>query len=83
MLFRSETGIMNLVLYAKVFDQFRLIARHSTLLLAHGKVERQVTPPKPTSLAGRQSVPIIHVVVSAVERLDRPGGFVAASRDFH
>ncbi|MGE0325710.1 MAG: error-prone DNA polymerase, partial [Polyangiaceae bacterium] len=79
----DETGIMNLVLYAKIFEQFRLIARHSTLLLAHGKIERQVTPPKATSLAASQSVPIIHVVVSAVERLDRPGGFVSASRDFH
>ncbi len=79
----DETGIMNLVLYAKTFDKFRLIARHSTLLLAYGKIERQVTPPKATSLAASQSVPIIHVVVSEVERLDRPGGFVSASRDFH
>ncbi len=86
----DETGVMNLIFYARVFEQFRLIARHSTLLLAYGKLERQVTPAKPGSTSPasmRASVPIIHVVVSQVERLDRPAaakaGLRARSRDFH
>ncbi len=37
----DETGSANLIVYPSVFEQFHLVARHATLLLARGEVERQ------------------------------------------
>ncbi|HVW28925.1 MAG TPA: OB-fold nucleic acid binding domain-containing protein, partial [Polyangiaceae bacterium] len=75
----DETGTMNLVLYSGTFDKFHLAARHATLLLARGKVERQVTPPRPREVG--QATPVIHVLVKRLERLD--AGVKSRSRDFH
>ena len=83
----DETGIANLVLYDRVFKEYRLAARNGGTLLVRGKVERYVTPPVPgatVGIASRPSVPIIHVIVEYVERLDVPGrGIKMRSRDFH
>jgi error-prone DNA polymerase len=76
----DETGTTNLILYERVFEQFHLAARHAALLLARGKVERQVTPVRPGEVGG--ATPIVHLVVEHLERLDVPG-VDSVSRDFH
>jgi error-prone DNA polymerase len=78
----DETGTMNLVLFGQVFERYRAVARHSTLLFARGKLERQLSPPMPGQL-GRPT-PVIHVVVEHLERLDQsPATPRVSSRDFH
>ena len=73
----DETGFVNLILWNAVYERLRLIARHSTLLLAHGKVERDRE-------ATAAEVPILHVIVEDLERLDRPEAKLRKqSRDFH
>jgi error-prone DNA polymerase len=76
----DETGTLNLVLWSRVFEQFYLAARHATLLLARGKVERHVTEPRPGEVGA--ATPIIHVIAEHLERIDIPGVEVS-SRDFH
>jgi error-prone DNA polymerase len=78
----DETGFANLILYSRVFDAHYLAARHATLLLAAGKVERQVTPVRPGEVG--EATPIVHLVVEHLTRLDVPGHDVRSrSRDFH
>jgi error-prone DNA polymerase len=78
----DETGIGNLILYSRVFEKFEHVARHATLLLARGKVERQVTPPRPGEVGA--ATPVVHLIVQHVERLDVPGQDIeSVSRDFH
>jgi error-prone DNA polymerase len=76
----DETGTMNLVLYSGIFDKYYLAARHATLMLARGKVERQVTPQRPEEVGA--ATPVIHVLVEHLERLDVQG-VQSRSRDFH
>jgi error-prone DNA polymerase len=76
----DETGSMNLVLWSRVFEEHYLPARHAQLLLAFGKVERQVTEPRPNEVG--RATPIVHVIVERLERLDVPG-IESRSRDFH
>jgi error-prone DNA polymerase len=74
----DETGHANLILYRHVFERYHWEARHSTLLLAHGEVEREV------KLRDTKDTPVIHVIVQSVERLDVPGRSLGSmSRDFH
>ena len=76
----DETGTMNLVLYARVFEEHYLVARHASLVLARGKVERHVTAQRPGEVG--VATPVIHVVVERLARLD--GLEVETSlRDFH
>jgi error-prone DNA polymerase len=67
----DESGVANLVVQKRVFDEHYVIARHAKILLVHGRVERQGE--------------VVHVLVRRMERLDLPGGepLVAPSRDFH
>lgn len=66
----DETGIANLIVWPKVFEHFRRVARMSTILLARGKVERQGD--------------VVHVHVSFLESLDgEMEGMESVSRDFH
>jgi len=64
----DETGFINLILYARVFDQFRRVATTSSLLGAHGKIERDGD--------------VIYVIVERLEALARKQ-FPSMSRDFH
>jgi error-prone DNA polymerase len=81
----DESGFANLILWRAVYEKFRLPARHSSILLAHGEVERQVRadgsnlqPPDSPEF------PVIHLIVRSLERLDVPGRDIrSASRDFH
>ena len=73
----DETGIANLILYRDVFERYHLAARHSSILLVHGEVERPKGKLDP-------EYDVIHVIVRSLERLDVPGRDVqVVSRDFH
>ena len=41
----DETGFLNLVLWNRVYEQYRLPARHASIMLARGTIERQGRPP--------------------------------------
>jgi error-prone DNA polymerase len=78
----DETGTMNLVIFSHVFERYRNVARHSTLLFARGKLERQITRPMPDQV-GRPT-PVVHIVVEHLERLDQTEAKPRVrSRDFH
>jgi error-prone DNA polymerase len=64
----DETGFINLILYARVFDAFRHVATTSSLLMAHGKIERDGE--------------VLYVIVERLEPLERRS-FPSMSRDFH
>jgi len=79
----DETGFANLILWRAVYEQFRLPARHSSILLAHGEVERQVRADG-SNLPGGADAAVIHLIVRSLSRLDVPGQDIrAVSRDFH
>jgi error-prone DNA polymerase len=67
----DETGTLNLVLYAHVFERYELVARHAGILLARGRVDRRGD--------------VVHIRVHHLERLDMPHGepLTVRSRDFH
>jgi error-prone DNA polymerase len=64
----DETGIINLVLFSHVFERYRQQARHATLLLVEGRLERQLTRPR-VGEVGRPT-PVIHIIAKHLERLD-------------
>jgi error-prone DNA polymerase len=66
----DETGVVNLILWPKIYDQFRPAARYSSLLQADGYVQKQ----------GK----VIHVLAKRL--FDLSGllvGLEQRSRDFH
>jgi error-prone DNA polymerase len=70
----DETGFINLIVYSRIFDEFRHVATTSSLLLAHGLIERDGE--------------VVYVVVQRLEKLVvRALGTrideVSMSRDFH
>jgi error-prone DNA polymerase len=70
MTIEDETGIANLVLFPKMFELFRTVARHSTAVICTGVVERQ----------GQ----VVHVKAQRLESLDlNAPGLEGRSRDFH
>src|SRR5690606_1792679 len=76
----DERRCATLITYRHVFERFHSVARHSTLLLAHGEVEREAIALE----AG--DAPVIHVIVKSLERLGVPvpnGAIASISRDFH
>ena len=88
----DETGFLNLVLWSRVYEQYRLPARHASIMLARGTIERQGRPPgvrvstphDPLVDEAAEVAPVIHVIVEALLRLDVPGRDIdKVSRDFH
>jgi error-prone DNA polymerase len=70
MTLEDETGVANLIIRQDVYERYKAIARHSTLMLAQGRVERR----------GR----VVHVNVGGLHRLDARGADLAIrSRNFH
>jgi error-prone DNA polymerase len=70
----DETGFTNLILYSRIFEEFRHVATTSALLLAHGLIEREGE--------------VVYVVVQRLEKLvvaalDPKIESVSMSRDFH
>ncbi|MEX0774408.1 MAG: error-prone DNA polymerase [Phycisphaeraceae bacterium] len=70
MTMEDETGVANLIVRPRVFDRCRKAARHSSLVIAQGRVERQ----------GQ----VVHVMVTDLRAAPalNPGPAVR-SRDFH
>jgi error-prone DNA polymerase len=72
----DETGFANLILFRAVFEAELWTVLHSTLLLAHGTVER--APKAPGA-----EVAVVHLMVRKLERLTVPGRDLPhLSRDF-
>ncbi|MBL0922103.1 MAG: error-prone DNA polymerase [Phycisphaerales bacterium] len=66
----DETGFANLIVRPRVYERFRAAARHSVILLAAGRVERQG--------------PVVHVHTRTLRSLDDPeAALLAPSRNFH
>lgn len=70
----DETGFVNLILYSRIFEEFRHVATTSALLLAHGLIEREGE--------------VVYIVVQRLEKLSIPAlsrkiESVSVSRDFH
>jgi error-prone DNA polymerase len=66
----DETGVVNLVVYPKVFERYELAVRHAPMMLARGRIDRRGE--------------VVHLRVDHLERLELPGGPVELrSRDFH
>jgi error-prone DNA polymerase len=67
----DETGFVNLILWPKTFERWRYVATTSSMLVAHGKVERQGD--------------VIYVVPDRLEPLvlEEVREVPAMSRDFH
>jgi error-prone DNA polymerase len=64
----DEVGFINLVLWAKTFERWRLVATTSSLLAAHGRLERQDA--------------VVYVIPNRLERLGLRN-VPSMSRDFH
>jgi error-prone DNA polymerase len=85
----DETGVANLIVYSSVYEQFHHVAHHSSLLLATGELERTGDVPRASGSAEAASsndgarVPVIHVIVRHLERLDRGGSLRKQARNFH
>jgi error-prone DNA polymerase len=71
MTLEDETGLVNLIVHRKVFDEQFRVARHAEMVLVSGKVEREGD--------------VIHVLARQFERLTLPTGekLETRSRDFH
>jgi error-prone DNA polymerase len=66
----DESGIVNLILWPKIYDKFRPAARYAALLQAEGYVQRQ----------GQ----VVHVLAKRLHDLsDLLSGLDTRSRDFH
>jgi error-prone DNA polymerase len=66
----DETGIINLLVWPRIWQRYRPVARGAVALLAQGKVERNGD--------------VIHVIPSLMQDLSHSlRGLVARSRDFH
>jgi error-prone DNA polymerase len=64
----DETGFVNLILWSQTFEKWRHVATTSSMLIAHGKVERQGE--------------VVYVVPDKLEKLGLYA-VPAMSRDFH
>ncbi|MDX2131333.1 MAG: error-prone DNA polymerase, partial [Planctomycetota bacterium] len=70
MTLEDETGVANLIFWRDTFERYRRVARHSTMLLVRGTVERQGE--------------VVHVHVRHAESLDEHlEELPSLSRDFH
>jgi len=65
----DEEGFINLILYARVFDELRHVATTSSLLLAKGTIERDGE--------------VIYIVTRALEAVSLKKEMPSMSRDFH
>jgi error-prone DNA polymerase len=65
----DELGFLNLILYARIFEEQRHVATTSHLLVAHGTVEREGE--------------VVYVVVKSLEPLRVKRPIPSMSRDFH
>jgi len=76
MTLEDETGIVNLIVQSHVFEKYEHVARHSALLWISGILERDKKVPMraPGEPTDPQAVPVIHVLVQHMERLQTAVG---------
>ena len=80
----DEHGFTNLVLWSRVFEEYRHVATTSRLLMVHGRIERSDDPKgyKPADPDAPQSV--VYVIAERLEQLDAKLPTLGSmSRDFH
>jgi error-prone DNA polymerase len=87
----DELGFLNLVLWARVFEEHQHVATTSRMLLVHGRIERSDDPPpgsrtRPPDPDAPGSV--VYVIADRLEKLDARApaelrGMGSMSRDFH
>jgi len=69
----DESGIANLIVRPKIYDRYRRAARHSAVVVAHGRLERKNG--------------VVHVLVSRISALDdqmaQIAQLVVQQRNFH
>jgi error-prone DNA polymerase len=66
----DETGVANLIVRPRIFEQYRNAAKHGAVLLARGWVERQGE--------------VVHIMTRHIEKLDEHlAELTSISRDFH
>jgi error-prone DNA polymerase len=69
MTIEDETGVANLIVWPRVYQQFRRSARHSVIIIARGRVQRDGE--------------VVHVLVRSIEDAgDNLAALEARSRDF-
>jgi len=82
----DEFGFLNLLLWSRIFDKYRNIAKSSRLLMVHGKIERSDKSKKRLAQDNVPGVPenVIYVIADRMKSLDAQLPEMAAtSRDFH
>ena len=84
----DEWGFVNLVLWARTFEKWRHVATTSSMLVAHGKVERHERPrteglesPEARALGAPGHGDVVYVIPSRLEPLTL-AGVPSMSRDF-
>jgi error-prone DNA polymerase len=87
----DEYGFSNLVLWSRVFEQYREIATGSRLLMVHGRIERsddqRSTSARPVGYKPADPnapASVVYVIAERLERLDAQlPALDSMSRDFH
>jgi error-prone DNA polymerase len=74
MTLEDETGFINLVLWAKKFEELRRVATQESLVRVKGRLDRSVVD---------NSTGTIHVIVESMRAIRMPQKLETMSRDFH
>jgi error-prone DNA polymerase len=76
----DETGMVNVLCWARVWARYRRVARASSALVVHGTVERSTTPERADSATPERPTTVVTVVATRLEHLDLR--MASRSRDF-
>jgi error-prone DNA polymerase len=76
MTLEDETGFINLVLWAKKFEELRRVATQETLVRVKGRLDRSTG-------SGDSSTGTLHVIVETMHAMRMPQKLETTSRDFH
>ncbi len=83
----DEHGFLNLLVWAKVFEQFHHVATTARLLVVHGRIERsdeRPSQPRPEAPDPNAPQSVVYVIADRLELLDQKIPKLASmSRDFH
>jgi error-prone DNA polymerase len=80
----DEHGFLNIVLWSKIFDEFRHVATTARLLIVHGRIERSDDPKGARIPNPSVAHSVIYVIAERLERLDaKLPHLESMSRDFH
>lgn len=84
----DEHGFLNLVLWAKVFEQFHHVATTSRMLVVHGRIERSDDPHGKRPADPNAPSSVVYVIAEKLEKLESQApkelrGLGSMSRDFH